>query len=157
MSRLLLNVLFVKFPVGQILSLLLQSRQERRKKKRDSDRDCNGDLQKRQGGSQLSLSLTPHRGEGKQGVNGERRIPPGRSGERKAPQTQAEEGQRARHHLENLVLHLLQPPQHPGEGQCSLAGRRQGSRMVQPPQLQVRLGSGSPGPARALAASRHLL
>lgn len=32
-SRLLLNVLFVEFPVGQVLSPLLQSRQERRKKK----------------------------------------------------------------------------------------------------------------------------
>lgn len=39
-SRLLFNVLFVKFPVGQVLSPLLQSRGER--KKQDSDRGLSG-------------------------------------------------------------------------------------------------------------------
>lgn len=56
-------------------------------------------------------------------------------------------------HLENLLLHELQPPQHPGQGQCPLAGRA----FFAPPQLQVRLGSGSAGPARALATGRHLV
>lgn len=42
-SSLLLNVLFVKLSVGQVLSPLLQSRWER-KKKRDSDRAPEGGL-----------------------------------------------------------------------------------------------------------------
>lgn len=83
----------------------------------------------------------------------------GRGGKegRKAPQTQAEAGPRAGFHLQNLVLHLLQPPQHPRKRQSSLAGGRPASRGFRPTQLQVRLGSGSPGPAWAPAARRHLL
>lgn len=60
-------------------------------------------------------------------------------------------------HLENLFLYLLQPPQHPRKGQCSLAGRRQGGEVFWATQLQVRLGPGSPGSARTLTPSRHLL
>lgn len=62
MGRLLLNVLFVKFPVGQVLSPLLQSRRERRKEK-DSDRDRDGGMWK----AVRQACLTTHRtGDGAQ-------------------------------------------------------------------------------------------
>lgn len=44
-SRLLLNVLFVKFPVGQVLSPLLLVGRERRKRESNSDRADGGCLQ----------------------------------------------------------------------------------------------------------------
>lgn len=46
MRRLLLNVLFVKFPVGQVLSPLLQSRRGRREK--ETVTDCDGHLRERE-------------------------------------------------------------------------------------------------------------
>ena len=67
------------------------------------------------------------------------------------------QGEERGFHLENLFLHLLQPPQHPREGQRSRAGGRQAGEVFWPTQLQVRLGSGSPGPGWTLTTSRHLL
>ena len=80
-----------------------------------------------------------------------------RGGKEGTPKHRQRRGTEQGFHLENPVLHLLQPPQHPGKGQRSLAGRGQSRRASWPTQLQVRLGSGSPGSARALAISRHLL
>lgn len=40
-------------------------------------------------------------------------------------------------HLKDLFFYLLQPPQHPGQGQCPLAGGRQGGEIFSPTQLQV--------------------
>ena len=82
-----------------------------------------------------------------------------RGGGRQASQIQAgqRQGEERGFHLENLFLHLLQPPQHPREGQRSRAGGRQAGKVFRPAQLQVRLGSGSPGPGWTLATSRHLL
>lgn len=181
MSRLLLNVLFVKFPVGQVLGPFLQPRRERRKKKEtvtEMVRVPSGREAERQPGGLAALST--HGRQDEDGKSSQRRNPPwagGAGGKEGIPDaSRAEAGQRHGQgtgraktrpgqrqgeergfHLENLFLHLLQPPQHPRESQRSRAGGRQAGEVFWPAQLQVRLGSGSPGPGWTLATSRHLL
>lgn len=172
MSRLLLNVLFVKFPVGQVLSPFLQPRQERRKKKEtvtEMVRVPPGREAERQPDGLAALSTQGRQDErwggavgggthpGQEGV-GEEKHPRHRQGRGRAKSRAGQrQGEERGFHLENLFLHLLQPPQHAREGQRSRAGGRQAGKVFWPAQLQVRLGSGSPGPGWTLATSRHLL
>lgn len=52
--------------------------------------------------------------------------------DRTRAQVDREEG-----HLKNFFFYLLQPPQHPGQSLCPLAGARQGGEIFDPTQLQV--------------------